>query len=212
MAPYQSICDFTMVEEKYLVGWNRKSSNMEVWDMKSRELLKKVNINGTFIKKINYDDNKVYYVNGSKIESIKLNVNKLDEDEEEEKMKEKKKMQNKIINEKGEEETKNNEQEIEKNNEEELEKKEEIKTEEKKNQPNEKRIEMKSFLKKKKSSIKPVHVQYNELYEYCANILKFPSDIVIQSIEELDYKKKLNFDDSLQTQINFITGTFNNII
>jgi hypothetical protein len=171
--PFISICDFT-TKENFFIGWNKKISEIELWDLKKRELIKKVQINGTFIKKLLYYDNKLYFVNGNKIEYKKIELN-----------------EEKII------------KKEEKINEEKNEEKEENKNEEKLNNS-----EIEFLNNEKNDENSSIISHYNELYVYCVNILKYPSEFVISAIEELVSKKKISKNDNLQTQTNFISNFF----
>lgn len=77
--PFLSICDFT-IYEKLFIGWNRIKSEIELWDIDTRELLYKEKIQGAiFIKKLKYDDKTgiLYFALSNSISNLQLDLKKI---------------------------------------------------------------------------------------------------------------------------------------
>jgi WD40 repeat protein len=81
-SPFLSLCDFTITENNLLLGWNRVTAEMELWNISPRHLLHKEKIEGgMFIKKIKYDPETgiVYFAKNQTVSFIQLDIEKISE-------------------------------------------------------------------------------------------------------------------------------------
>src|SRR5690606_32396082 len=73
------ICEFTVINNKTLIGWNRREAMIEVWDITNRSFIHREKIGGVFVKYLRFDHSKntLFYSKSTKIESLELDVEKL---------------------------------------------------------------------------------------------------------------------------------------